>query len=110
MKFIKILPITILLFIGLNSFAQKESKFTEINFRVEGVCGMCESRIENALDIKGIKLADWDVKTKNCRVIYKTADFKELDIHQIVADLGHTTEKVKTTPENYDNLHHCCKY
>ena len=26
---------------------------------------MCENRIENALDIKGISFASWDVKNKN---------------------------------------------
>ena len=29
---------------------------------------MCEERIENALDIKGVKFADWSVETKMCTV------------------------------------------
>ena len=71
---------------------------------------MCEKRIENALDIKGIKIGDWNVTTKNCHVVYKITQYTEEQIHQIIADLGHTTEKIKATKQSYDNLHGCCKY
>ncbi|MBL4705607.1 MAG: cation transporter [Flavobacteriales bacterium] len=110
MNYIKTLALGILLTVSLTGFSQKASKYTEINFRVEGKCEMCETRIENALDIKGIKIADWDLSTKNCRVVYKTELFKETEIHQLLANIGHTTEKVKTSQEAYDGLHGCCKY
>ncbi len=71
---------------------------------------MCETRIERALDQKGIKLADWNLETKQCRVVYKTELYTELEIHQLIADVGHSTSKVKATKEAYDNLHSCCKY
>ena len=32
---------------------------------------MCKERIENALDIKGIKLADWNEETKICKITFK---------------------------------------
>ena len=108
MQYIKILLVAIVLTSGVQGISQ--SKFKEINFRVEGKCDMCEKRIENALDIKGIKVADWDVTTKNCRVFYKTTLYSEEEIHQLIADLGHTTEKIKATKQSYDNLHGCCKY
>ncbi len=108
MYYIKIIAIVIFLTVGVNGFSQ--SKFTEINFKVEGICGMCETRIENALEKKGIKIGDWDVKTKNCRVIYKTDLYSEEEIHQLLADIGHSTEKVKASKESYDKLHGCCKY
>jgi copper chaperone CopZ len=108
MNFIKVIVLGLLMSHGLNAISQ--SKYEEINFRVEGNCGMCESRIEKALDVKGIKLGDWTLASKNCRVIYKTSLYTEREIHQIIADLGHSTALIKTTDEAYDKLHGCCKW
>ena len=41
------------------------AKDVKISFYVNGKCGMCEERIENALDIKGIKFADWSKRNQN---------------------------------------------
>ena len=41
------------------------AKDIKISFHVNGKCGMCEERIENALDIKGIKFADWSTRNQN---------------------------------------------
>ena len=71
---------------------------------------MCEDRIEKSLDISGVIMADWDRKTKDLTVAYKTNKLSETQIHQRVADAGHDTEKVKATDEVYANLHGCCKY
>lgn len=95
------------LMLGLSMFAQKKA---EITFEVSGVCGMCEDRIEKSLDISGVIMADWDRKTKDLTVVYKTNKLSETQIHQRVADAGHDTEKVKATDEVYANLHGCCKY
>ena len=83
----------------------------DITFGVSAVCGMCEERIEAAYDVKGIVMADYDLKTKKLHVVYKTKVFpEELDIHRIAANVGHDTEKVKSTNQAYNSLHHCCKY
>ena len=71
---------------------------------------MCEDRIEKSLDIPGVITADWDIKSKELTVAYKTKKIEEAQIHQHVADAGHDTEKVKATDEVYANLHGCCKY
>jgi len=95
------------LMLGLSMFAQKKA---EIIFEVSGVCGMCEDRIEKSLDIPGVIMADWDIKSKELTVAYKTKKIEEAQIHQHVADAGHDTEKVKATDEVYANIHGCCKY
>lgn len=89
------------------SFAQKKA---QIEFQVSGVCGMCETRIEKALDVPGIIMADWDVETKKATVAYKTKVISEAQIHQLIANVGHDTEKIKATDEVYANIHGCCKY
>lgn len=90
-----------------NAWGQKKA---EIEFQVSGVCGMCEARIEKALDVPGIVSAEWDQKTQKATVAYKTKVISEDQIHQLVAAVGHDTEKYKATDEVYQNLHGCCKY
>ena len=107
----KNLLIIVLTIISTTAFGQKEkSKYQEINFKVSGVCGMCEDRIEKVLDTKGIRVAEWDVDTHNCKVIFNSTLITELAIHKIVAGAGHDTDKVKASKESYDNIHNCCKY
>ena len=94
--------------LSMNLLAQKKA---DITFSVSAVCGMCEERIEEAYDVKGIVIADYDLKTKKLHVVYKTKLFpSELDVHKIAAAVGHDTEKIKATDEVYNNLHGCCKY
>ena len=105
----KYLIIILLASLSLTNFGQK-SKFTTSTFKVYGVCGMCEERIENALDVVGIKRADWDVETKMLIVIYQEDKISVEEIHQLCADVGHSTEKIKCSREAYNALHGCCKY
>jgi len=108
MKNILIIVLTI---ISTTAFGQKQkSKYQEINFKVSGVCEMCEDRIEKVLDAKGIRVADWDLDTHNCKVIFNTTKITELAIHKLIAGIGHDTDKVKASKESYDNIHSCCKY
>lgn len=85
-------------------------KKVEIQFHVDGVCGMCEDRIEKALDVPGIIQAHWDRETKQATVAYKTKVISEDQIHNLIAQVGHDTDRVKATDEVYENLHGCCKY
>ena len=107
----KNLLIIVLTIISTTAFGQKQkSKYQEINFKVSGVCEMCEDRIEKVLDAPGIRVAEWDLDTHNCKVIFNTTKTTELAIHKLVAGVGHDTDKVKASKESYDNLHGCCKY
>jgi periplasmic mercuric ion binding protein len=92
------------------AFAQSPKKPVTATIKVEGNCGMCKDRIENALSVKGIKSADWNVKTKMLTVVYVPAKISEQQIHKIIAKAGHDTDKVKATKEDYEGLHGCCKY
>ena len=103
-RFYLVLTMTCLL--TISSFAQK----TKISFEVAGVCGMCEERIENALDTKGITFADWSQETKICQVTFNSSKITEKQIHQIVANVGHDTQKCRATDETYNGLYQCCHY
>ena len=102
--------IPILFTIAFSTVLSAQSK-ADITFAVSAACGMCEERIETAYDVKGIVMADYDLKTKKLTVVYKTKVFPDvLAVHRIAANVGHDTEKVKATDEAYNSLHHCCKY
>lgn len=91
--------------------AQKENdKITTINIKVDGVCGMCKDRIENALDVKGVKYSSWDKTTHNCEITYRNDKITEEEIHKLLNEAGHDTEKSTATQAQYDQVHKCCKY
>jgi cation transport ATPase len=94
-------------FLSIISFSQTKS---EVIF-VDGVCGMCEKRIEsNCLATKGIKLADWDKKNRMLRVIYNEKKISLEKIHKKIASIGHDTKLEVATDEAYGKLDMCCKY
>ena len=96
------------LILSVNTFAQNKA---DITFGVSAACGMCEERIEKAYDVKGIVMADYNLKTQKLHVVYKTKQFPDvLDVHRIAANVGHDTDKVKATIEAYETLHGCCRY
>jgi len=103
--------ITVLLGLGLLlAGAAHAQKDVRLEFEVDGVCGMCKERIENAALIKGVKFAEWDKETQILQVVYRPKKVTELDIHRAVAEMGHDTPKVKATKEAYQKLPACCAY
>lgn len=83
---------------------------TTAEFKVEGVCGMCKDRIENGALIKGVKKAEWDKETEMLTVIYNPDKVELIDIHKAIAELGHSTDKVKAEEKAYNKLPMCCQY
>ncbi len=83
---------------------------SQLTFTVQGNCDMCKERIENALDVKGVYQAVYDLQNKKIFLVYNSAQFKEIQLHNIVASVGHDTEKVKADDLVYNNLPDCCKY
>jgi len=81
-----------------------------VEFKVEGVCGMCKDRIENGALIKGVKKAEWDKETEMLTVIYNPDKVELMDIHKAIAELGHSTDKVKAEEKAYNKLPACCQY
>lgn len=78
--------------------------------QVRGNCGMCKARIEKALNINGVKQADWDVKSKTLTVRYEPQTIKLTQIEGAVTAAGHDTEKVKAPDTTYVKLPGCCQY
>lgn len=105
----KNLIILLLTFISSVGYAQS-AKVVKADIKVYGNCGMCKTRIQKALDRTGIKTATWDSKTKNLSVVYNTEKITEDQIHKLIAEVGHDTDKVKAKDETYAKLPFCCLY
>ena len=110
----KYVIISFFLFISINLFGQKK---VELKFITNGVCGMCENRIEKALiDLTGVWHAEWNVKNLETLVVYRPKKTSEKKIHTEIANLGHDQilgdgiTKIIAPLEIYNKLPACCKY
>lgn len=108
-----LLFIIIMLFAFNVCSAQNEKtvkKVDTVSFVVKGNCDQCKNRIENAADIKGVKLANWDEKTQVIKITYR-ADKTSVDkIKQAILKSGHDVENEKAPNEFYESLPNCCKF
>ncbi len=91
------------------SFRPDSGAVTE-KFKVYGNCGMCKTRIEKALLVKGVKYAYWDKETDMATVKFNPEVVTLEQLHRNVAAIGHDTDLVKADDKVYENLHGCCKY
>ena len=97
---------------AIQGFAQKNvsPKVMLASFNVSGVCGMCEERIEAALDVVGVKSAEWDKETQLIEISYNPKKIKVEDFHNLLSAAGHKTDLKEANKEAYSSLPGCCKY
>ena len=110
MKFLKGVAICLLISVGSIVNAQSNNKDTTVSFKVFGACGQCERRIENALKIKGVQSADWNVSTQMITIRYVHDNVSINQLHKQVAAVGHDTEKEHAKDDVYQALPECCHY
>ncbi|MDP4844063.1 MAG: cation transporter [Salibacteraceae bacterium] len=97
-------------FFGSLSFISYSQSVVEDTITVEGICGMCQKRIEEAAYGKGVKFVSWDKATKKMAVAYKDDKTSLQEIEERIATAGHKTEHVDAKRDDYDSLPDCCKY
>jgi len=100
----------LLLFIATTAVSAQSKKTEEVSFWVAGVCGMCEKTIENALDVKGVVAVDYDLKTHQVHVVFKSAKISVDQMHVLLNEAGYDTEKSNCSDAQYNRVHGCCKY
>jgi len=88
----------------------KKATLKTEEIKVLGSCGMCKTRIENAMKVTGITEAVWNEKTQLLKVTYDTSVISRDDIQKKAAAVGHDTEKYRADDKVYDNLPACCHY
>ncbi|MCB0760542.1 MAG: heavy-metal-associated domain-containing protein [Flavobacteriales bacterium] len=104
-----IFALTFALVASLSSIAQ-DNKPVSVEFTVGGVCEMCEKRIEKAVDVPGVIYADYNLENHKLSLVYKPKKISEDQIHKLLNEAGHDTEKSKASDEQYAKIHSCCQY
>jgi copper chaperone CopZ len=95
-----------LIALGVNA----QSTIKTSTFIVKGNCEDCKAKIENAADIKGVKVLTWNEKTKVATVTYDEQKVKVLTIQQAIAASGYDAGDFKGDQKAYNKLPKCCKY
>jgi len=103
----KTMTVCFLSLVGLTMQGQGKA---ELEFKAKGCCAMCEDRILNALDVPGVRVAQWDQFKEEAFVVFKPKKISEDQIEQLVADAGHDTERFIASDEAYGALAACCLY
>lgn len=102
----------LLLFSAFTMNAQQtKSKNAKHDIEVNGNCEMCKKRIEKAaFSVKGVKSAEWHMDDHTLHLILNEEKASVLDVKKAIAKIGHDTDEVKATDEDYNKLHGCCLY
>ena len=110
-----------LVFVGISKgFALKRIKpilsdillqsYNENTFFVDGICGMCKTRIEDlTYSVNGVKWAEWNLESKQLSVKFED----EINSEKLAKSLskgGHDNWMFTAKDKAYNNLHSCCKY
>ncbi|MDR1727260.1 MAG: cation transporter [Acidobacteriota bacterium] len=96
---------------GLVAFGDTAAFAASGTLKVEGLCGMCKTRIEKAAKgVDGVTSAAWNKDTKELSLEYDSAKVKLAAVSKALAAVGHDTEADKADDKVYDALPGCCKY
>jgi Cu(I)/Ag(I) efflux system membrane fusion protein len=93
----------------LTHFSGKASTDTS-TFKVSGNCEMCKETIEAALDVKGVKHANWSIETGLITVVFNPEKISLDKIHELISKAGYETDKLPANESAYRELHKCCRY
>jgi mercuric ion binding protein len=101
-----------LLMVTLSAQAQeKKNKNAKYSITVNGNCEQCQRRIQKAaFSVNGVKTASWSIETHKLDLTLNEEKTSIAAVKKAIAKVGHDTEGVKATQEDYDNLHSCCQY
>ncbi len=102
------MAITVLLsFTALN--AQIKNAKTE-SVKIYGNCGMCESTIEKAGNVKKVAELDWNKDTKMATLTYDASKTNQEEILKRIALAGYDSDQFLAPDDVYDKLPGCCQY
>jgi len=89
----------------------KAQESDSLSIWVNGLCGMCKTRIETAaLKVRGVNSASWDTETRMLTLTVNQEKFKEKKLHYHIASGGHDTRQLLAPDPVYEALPMCCKY
>ena len=89
--------------------AQSINQKTE-TVKIYGNCGMCESAIEEAGNMKNQSNVDWDKDTKMAKISYDSLKTSKEEILKRIALAGYDSDIFLAPQDTYSNLPSCCQY
>ena len=98
----------ILLSITINAQKIKNAKTESV--KVYGNCGMCETKIEKAGNLKNVASVDWNQDTAMATITYDTTKTNKDEILKRIALVGYDSDSFLAPDDVYNNLHGCCQY
>ena len=101
--------IAISVLLSTTSNAQIKNAKTE-SVKIYGNCGMCETKIEKAGNIKKIANVDWNQETQMATLTYDAKKTNPDEILKRIALVGYDSDKFLAPDDVYNNLHGCCQY
>lgn len=107
-KFFLLLAVVVFSF--SSAYSQANIKDSSVSFKVFGNCIECKQRIENALKLKGIDSAEWNVQTKMLALTYDPSKIDLKKIRSKILAAGHDLETAKASDAVYNTLPSCCRY
>jgi len=96
-------------FTNNSGIAQVKNSKTE-TVKIYGNCGMCETNIEKAGNVKKVARVDWNMNTQMATIIYDTTKTNQDEILKRIALAGYDSDKFLAPDDVYSNLHGCCQY
>lgn len=97
--------------ISVSGQDKPSSNLIHTEFRVEGLCEMCEERIEtSAMSVRGVESATWDVDKKMLHLAFNKSLTTLDTVQKAIAQAGHDNGKYRAPDDVYKNLPECCLY
>lgn len=89
--------------------AQQKNQKTE-TVKIYGNCGMCETTIEKAGNMKDLSSIDWDKDSKMALISYDSLKTSKEEILKRIALAGYDSDIFLAPDDTYANLPGCCQY
>jgi len=109
MKSLKyIMTALVMLSFGMSNAQIKNAKTETV--KIYGNCGMCETTIENAGNVKKVAQVDWNKDTKMAIITYDVKKTNQDEILKRIALAGYDSDKFLAPDDVYAKLPECCLY
>ena len=104
---------TLILFAALLSFTASSAQIKNAKsdtVKIYGNCGMCETTIETAGNLKRVAKVDWDIDTKMATITYDSTKTNQDEILKRIALAGYDSDSFLAPDNAFAELPNCCQY
>lgn len=98
----------VMLSFGVSNAQIKNAKTETV--KIYGNCGMCETTIEKAGNVKKTTNVDWNKDTKMATITYDAKKTNQDEILKRIALAGYDSDKFLAPADVYAKLPECCQY